>query len=270
MGKMITIRQIQPNDWELFKSLRLKAMSDAPQAFGETLEEAKQMPDSRWKALTKCNSEGRESICALAFNIKEPIGIIVGGLDDHVKDRAHVVTAWIEPGLRGKGIAESLFRFISDWADIAGAKVLTAEVNMHNLRAQAFYRKMGFELLDEQPFITPEPTKSQKSLKKIMTIQKTHEKSNYPFLKRNFMESLDKREDSRVSCLIPVTFLFKDRVFTEFIRNISQKGIYIESDVHASEGSELILSYQSTETGPFKGIGKVVWATTEGMGIRLH
>ena len=254
----------------LFKSLRLTALADAPYAFDETLEEAKRMPDSRWKAVTERNSEGKEFICALAFNSKEPIGMASGFLDQDDKGTAHMAAVWVDPGFRGKGLAEGLITFISDWAKIARIVVLTAEVDMHNPRAQAFYRKIGFELSDEQPSLVQDHTKSRIPIRKILKVRKSESQPNQPISDCDDMEALERREDPREDCFIPITFSFEDRAYTKFVRNISSRGMYIESDAQILKGCDLALSYHLPEKGGMKRVGKVVWTTPEGMGVLLQ
>ncbi len=270
LEKMIIIRQIQPIDWELFKSLRLTALAEAPYAFDETLDEAKQLPDSGWKAVTECNSGGKESICALAFNTDEPIGMAAGFLDQDDESLAHLVSMWIDPMYRGRGIAETLIRFISDWANIAGATVLTAAVNTHNPRAQAFYRKTGFKSLEEQHPLALDPTQSQLPIRKILRIRERDSRPKQSASKGSTVNTLEKRGDPREICFIPITFAFEDRIYTEFIRNISRRGIYIESDVQILKGRDLTLSYHLPEKEPIKRVGKVMWANSEGMGVQLQ
>jgi hypothetical protein len=188
--------------------------------------------------------------------------------DENIK--AHLVATWIEPVFRGRGIAEGLIRFISDWANIAGAEVLTAEVNLHNPRAQAFYRKIGFELLDEQSPLDSDPAISQVPIKKILKIKERHIQPNQSSLDHEIIHALEKRKHPRQDCLIPITFSFKERAYQEFIRNISRSGMYIESVLQISEGRDLTLSYHLPEIGPFKRVAKVIWANPGGMGVRFQ
>ena len=83
------------------------------------------------------------------------------------------------------------------------------------------------------------------------------------------MEYLEKRKDPREECLVAVNFSFDDKAHTEFIRNISQSGMFIDSNMQIPKGRALILSYDLPERGATKCIGQVVWSDSMGMGIRL-
>jgi hypothetical protein len=37
MNKAITVRTFAPNEWKTYRDLRLRALADAPDAFGSTL-----------------------------------------------------------------------------------------------------------------------------------------------------------------------------------------------------------------------------------------
>jgi len=59
-------------------------------------------------------------------------------------EEAHLVTIAVDPMHRRKGLGELLLAEMLDWADRLGARVMTLEVRVSNLGAQALYRKYGF------------------------------------------------------------------------------------------------------------------------------
>ncbi len=83
------------------------------------------------------------------------------------------------------------------------------------------------------------------------------------------MEHLEKRKDPREECFMAVNFTFDDKAYSEFIRNISKRGMFIVSNMQIPSGRALTLSYNLPEQGPAKRIGQVVWSDSGGMGIRL-
>ena len=46
---MIETRQLSADDWEIWRDLRLRALADAPYAFGSTLAEWHDADESRWR-----------------------------------------------------------------------------------------------------------------------------------------------------------------------------------------------------------------------------
>lgn len=160
--RSFTIRQTTPKDWQAVKNLRLQALADAPYAFAETLAEAEDTPDAVWQERIRQNSEGEKSICALAIAGDQPVGMAVGLRNPEGNNNAHLVAMWVAPEQRGSGVAEALIEFIVDWAQKLGAAALVAGVTENNPRAQAFYRRVGFEIVPN-----PRPLRSDPSVNEI-------------------------------------------------------------------------------------------------------
>ena len=83
------------------------------------------------------------------------------------------------------------------------------------------------------------------------------------------MDYSEQRKNPRNECFIAVNFAFDDKCYTEYIRNISEGGIFISSTMQIPPGRALLLTYDLTEQGSAKRIGQVVWSDPEGMGVRL-
>ena len=80
----------------------------------------------------------------------------------------------------------------------------------------------------------------------------------------------DQREHSRKSCSTPVTFATRDRVFKDFIKNISGGGVFIETPETFFVGQEITLIFSSPSSqGPIKITGKVVWRVPKGVGVKF-
>jgi hypothetical protein len=47
------IRSFTPDEWSVYKQLRLRALADSPDVFGSTLVEEKDRPDAEWKKLVR-------------------------------------------------------------------------------------------------------------------------------------------------------------------------------------------------------------------------
>src|SRR4051794_36466500 len=47
-GIPMEIRRVHPGEWRALRDLRLRALLDAPEAFGGTYEESSARPDERW------------------------------------------------------------------------------------------------------------------------------------------------------------------------------------------------------------------------------
>ncbi|NJN50896.1 MAG: hypothetical protein HC809_03045 [Gammaproteobacteria bacterium] len=54
------IRTIEPEDWQQYRDLRLRALQDSPDAFGSTYADAKLLSDEQWQARVSNLSNTRD------------------------------------------------------------------------------------------------------------------------------------------------------------------------------------------------------------------
>ncbi|MET8022037.1 GNAT family N-acetyltransferase [Streptomyces decoyicus] len=154
------IRQVRVDEWPAVKELRLAALRDpvAPIAFLETYEQAEAQSDEFWKNRTARGAEGGPHRCQFVAEgpredwagtvtvlIEEP------GTEDFTGElveqrQAHVVAVFVREEHRGGTAAPALLRTAVGWA-LAHEGVSRVRLFVHedNGRAEAFYRKAGFE-----------------------------------------------------------------------------------------------------------------------------
>ena len=135
----ITVRALGVDDWEHYRSVRLTALRDSPQAFVATLDEEEAEPEDFWRArMTR-------STRLLAERDGEPVGIAsVGSIDDDQPEAAQLFGLWVHPDARGTGVATALVRAGAQSAAQAGKRQLLYWVGTDNGRAVAFASGFGF------------------------------------------------------------------------------------------------------------------------------
>ena len=80
----------------------------------------------------------------------------------------------------------------------------------------------------------------------------------------------ERRAFVRKKCSIPVSYATYDRVYSNIIKNISQKGVFIETQRPLFVGEELILSFSIAGFGtPFKVKGEIVQVSRSGIGVEF-
>jgi len=80
----------------------------------------------------------------------------------------------------------------------------------------------------------------------------------------------ERRAFVRKSCSIPVSYATYDRVYSNIIKNISQKGVFIETQRPLFVGEELILSFSMPGFGkPLKVKGEIVQVSRSGIGVEF-
>ena len=80
----------------------------------------------------------------------------------------------------------------------------------------------------------------------------------------------ERRAFIRKKCSIPVSYATYDRVYSNTIKNISQKGVFIETQRPLFVGEELILSFSMPGFGkPLKVKGEIVQVSRSGIGVEF-
>jgi hypothetical protein len=82
--------------------------------------------------------------------------------------------------------------------------------------------------------------------------------------------SNERRVYQRKSCRIPVRYATYDRIFSNYITNMSQNGIFIETQKPLFIGEEVILNFKLEGFNePLKIKGEVAHATRSGVGFEF-
>ncbi len=84
-------------------------------------------------------------------------------------------------------------------------------------------------------------------------------------------ERLDYREDSRIPCFLPVDYSTTDRVYQDFINNLSNGGVFIETaaSLNAGQTIALIFTVPSLQKS-FKISGTIVRTEQDGIGVKFN
>lgn len=132
-------RLLVPGDEPLLRAARLRALSDAPDAFGSSLERERAHDDARWAELL---AWGRWWV---VLHDGVPAGLVAVVTDQgRPADQRHLVSMWVAPEQRGSGVARALVGAACATALEAGAGFLSLWVVETNDRARAFYAREGF------------------------------------------------------------------------------------------------------------------------------
>jgi ribosomal protein S18 acetylase RimI-like enzyme len=141
------IQVLAPDDWRLWRRLRLAALADAPHAFGSVLADWQGDGDreERWRA--RLELAGSCNLVALLNAI--PVGMASGIPADEDAHQpagatAELISMWVAPEARGQGVADKLIDHVEAWARQERAIRLQLAVTDGNERAAALYRRHGF------------------------------------------------------------------------------------------------------------------------------
>ena len=133
------IRAVFEHDWRVLREVRLQALADAPTAFGTTLGEAHQFTEDRWRERARGSATSRQF---LAFLDGDAVGI--AGVFDEGDGSAEIVSVWVRPEHRARGVATDLTMAAIDFAIAAGIARITLWVTGGNAPARGLYQRLGF------------------------------------------------------------------------------------------------------------------------------
>lgn len=144
---MIIVRQLDPDEWPLWRELRLRALADAPEAFGTTLADlADRDTESYWREGV---SWPRVPFVVEADGKPAAMGRLLFGDDPVYGDvpgaRAELISVWVAPEHRGLGAARALVAAAVDHlvTHHPQTRLLLAVVET-NLPARRLYESCGF------------------------------------------------------------------------------------------------------------------------------
>ncbi|MEU3270990.1 GNAT family N-acetyltransferase [Saccharomonospora sp. NPDC006951] len=151
---VLELRAVNSDDWPLWRELRLAALAEAPYAFGSTLAQWQGEGDreDRWRA--RLEIPGAHNVVAVTDGI--PAGMASGVPAEDAGDHVELISMWVSPPARGKGVGDSLIREVERWAIEQGATSLRLAVMPDNVRATALYERHGFFCTGEQGDLLPD------------------------------------------------------------------------------------------------------------------
>lgn len=148
----ITVRLLAEEDWEVYRTIRLSALRENPEAFVATFAEEEHLPEAEWRA--KMNRSDR----LVAERDNEVIGVVSllpGPLPkssdevDHL-NAAEVFGLWVTPAARGSGAPELLVDAAAQRARAGDFSHLVYWAGVDNGRAVAFASGYGFRPTDSR------------------------------------------------------------------------------------------------------------------------
>ena len=154
----ITVRRIETADWPVLREIRLEALSDAPEAFGSTLETTRRLSARQW----------RQRVATNAYFVAEREGVVVGmvsgGYNDNLPGTHWLYGMYVTPAVRGSVAAQLLVAAVVEWARGDGAREIYLHVASGVPRARAFYLKNGFTLTGEPFEMERDPSVTMQTL----------------------------------------------------------------------------------------------------------
>ena len=162
---MLELRTLEPDDWPLWRELRLGALADAPHAFGSTLAEWQGPGDREERWRSRLSIPGARDFVVLLDGLA--VGM-VSGVPGEDPDSVELISMWVSPAARGRGVGDHLIRAVERWGLERGATTLRLSVMPDNAAAIALYERNGFAYTGELGGVRPDDASRERVLAKTL------------------------------------------------------------------------------------------------------
>jgi len=113
---VISIRGVTSDEWQEWRLLRRQALDEAPYAFGSTLAE--------WSGARDSEQRWRQRLEAVPVNLvadqdHSPVGMV--SVTGAVRGVVEIISMWVAPSARGRGVGDALIQAALDHARAQGA-----------------------------------------------------------------------------------------------------------------------------------------------------
>ena len=132
------VEQAQIADWRRARAVRIRALTDAPDAFGSMLADEVHLPDTEWQHRV---ARTDTATFLASFNGLD-IGMAVVAPNE--EGDVGLYSVWVAPEARGKGVGDDLVIIAVNWARDRGFRRITLGVGDFNVAAIRLYARHGF------------------------------------------------------------------------------------------------------------------------------
>ena len=147
----VEIRRIRADEGLNLRALRLRALGNAPTAFGSSLAREQAFPESTWHERAVGGASGSDRATFVAEEADRWVGMATG-VARHPEDLDHspiLIGMFVDPTQRGRGVGAALVKTVTEWVRALAAEHLYLWATSTNRPAIALYGKCGFRLTAE-------------------------------------------------------------------------------------------------------------------------
>jgi ribosomal protein S18 acetylase RimI-like enzyme len=135
----ISVRLLDEEEWSEYRDVRLRALTESPEAFVASAEEESDFPEETWRARLLAEREG------------DVVGVVSVGSERQPEEGVgELFGLWVAPEQRGAGVARRLLEAAAQQARQDDLRHLVYWVGTDNGRAVAFASSFGFRPTDSR------------------------------------------------------------------------------------------------------------------------
>ena len=147
---MVLVRATTITDWQALREIRLQALRDAPYAFSSTHAGEAAFADDEWH-----RRAARDGSFLAFLPEVSPAGL--GGGYLAAPDTVELISMFVRPQARGRGVGEAIIEAVAGWAIQQGAVTVHLWVTETNKPARMLYERCGFTVTGERQPLPSSP-----------------------------------------------------------------------------------------------------------------
>ena len=155
------VRRVTSLDATSLQQVRLAALLEAPSAFGSTYQAEANRPDAEWLQRAGVGSRGSDTATFFAQVDGDIVGLVGGYRKQPSSPTVELVSLWVAPRVRGRGVGGLLVDAVTGWATQTGATSVLLWVTSGNTPAEHLYRSKGFIATGEVQPLPSDPTRDE-------------------------------------------------------------------------------------------------------------
>jgi ribosomal protein S18 acetylase RimI-like enzyme len=143
MANGVIIRPVRADEWRRWRETRLRMLRDDSDFFSTRYDDMVREPERTWREWVAEAAEGVQKTLLAAEEDGRWVGV-VGGFARVDPAEVQLISMWVDPGVRGRGVARDLIRALARWTKERGSTRVVLFVQEANEPAQHLYRQAGF------------------------------------------------------------------------------------------------------------------------------
>ena len=140
----LAVRRATAADHVALRGVRLRALRDTPSAFGSTYEQESKRDAQAWQDVARRWTDPQTAATWIAWLGPQTVGLVAGVDDNADPARAWLVSMWVDPSARRRGLARRLVEDVLRWSADRGRAAVHLHVTSNNPAARALYLSAGF------------------------------------------------------------------------------------------------------------------------------
>ena len=147
--RAVGIRPARAEEWSRWRETRLRMLRDDADFFSTRYDDMVREPDQMWRDWVGEAAAGEQKTLFVAEEKGTWLGV-VGAFTRVNPLEVQLISMWVDPAARGRGIAQDLIRAVAAWARDRGSTTVVLFVQEANEPARQLYERAGFRLTGDR------------------------------------------------------------------------------------------------------------------------